>query len=139
MDSENAVSQCQVLGQPKYKTWADYRQGCLMSFHGGYDTQEQLGIFAHGMGTVFNLLEAQFPEPHEIARHRELLGEYQSFLKELVIGRKGYCGDHTIVTTQLGFERLQEMLKQVTAALEPNRSPESLAHEATADAIGEEK
>ena len=59
-------SQAQAINEPNYKTWGDYRKGCLMTFHGGYHNSEELRIFQHGMETVFNLLEAEFPEPKNI-------------------------------------------------------------------------
>lgn len=59
-------SQAQAIDEPIHKTWADYRNGCLMTFHGGYCDAEELSIFQHGMETVFNLLESEFPQPKEI-------------------------------------------------------------------------
>ena len=59
-------SQCQAINEPNYKTWNEYRRGCLLTFAGGYHEPETLRIFQHGMNTVFNLLESEFPQPFEI-------------------------------------------------------------------------
>lgn len=60
-------SQCQVIGKPPVKTWADYRQGCLDTYCGGHRDDGHLEAFRHGMETVFNLLEAEFP-PAELCQ-----------------------------------------------------------------------
>lgn len=54
-------SQIQAIGVPPPKTWQDYRDGCLMTFHGGYHDDVKLDTFQHGMNTVFNLLENELP------------------------------------------------------------------------------
>lgn len=59
-------SQCQAINEPNYKTWEEYRKGCLMTYSGGNDSADTLMAFRHGMETVFNLLEAEFPQPGEI-------------------------------------------------------------------------
>lgn len=55
-------SQIQAIGSPPPKTWADYRQGCLDTYHRGYRTEEEVKAFQHGMNTVFNLLESELPD-----------------------------------------------------------------------------
>lgn len=65
-------SQAQAIDAPNHKTWADYRKGCLMTFRGGYRDSEKLSIFQHGMETIFNLLEAEFPQPKEIFDNKPL-------------------------------------------------------------------
>lgn len=56
------ISQAQSLGIPKMRTWADYRDGCLATFNGGYKgNADHALVFRSGMGTVFNLLENEFP------------------------------------------------------------------------------
>ncbi len=62
------LSQAQVIGMPRMKTWDDYRHGCLTSFGGGYKEQRELDIFHHGIETVFNLLQAEFPPAEEIIK-----------------------------------------------------------------------
>jgi len=59
-------SQCQAINEPNYKTWDEYRKGCLSTFAGGYHNDGMLSAFQHGMNTVFNLLESEFPQPQEI-------------------------------------------------------------------------
>ena len=61
------MSQCQAISEPNYKTWDEYRRGCLATFGGGHHDDGNLDAFRHGMDTVFNLLEAEFPEPYHIA------------------------------------------------------------------------
>lgn len=63
---EKDRSQAQMYGAPKMKTWEDYREGCLATFGGGYQTQDELEIFRHGMGTIFNMLDSEFPCPTEM-------------------------------------------------------------------------
>ena len=57
-------SQVQAVNGPAPKTWNDYRQGCLSTFGGGHAGVEYLA-FQHGMNTVFNLLEHEFPPAEE--------------------------------------------------------------------------
>ena len=59
-------SQCQAINERDYKTWDEYRKGCLYTFRGGYHDVKELAIFHHGINTVFNLLENEFPEPYKI-------------------------------------------------------------------------
>ena len=59
-------SQCQAINERNYKTWDDYRRGCLATYAGGHHEPETIRAFQHGMNTVFNLLENEFPEPYEI-------------------------------------------------------------------------
>jgi hypothetical protein len=59
-------SQCQAINESNYKTWEEYRMGCLSTFAGGHHNDGMLSAFQHGMNTVFNLLEQEFPQPHEI-------------------------------------------------------------------------
>ena len=61
-------SQCQAINEPNYETWDEYRKGCLMTFAGGHHEPETLRAFQHGMNTVFNLLEAEFPSPRSEER-----------------------------------------------------------------------
>ena len=60
-------SQVQAVNAPPPKTWADYRQGCLSTYAGGHDEPAEYRAFQHGMETVFNLLEAEFP-PAELCK-----------------------------------------------------------------------
>ena len=59
-------SQCQAINEANYKSWNEYRRGCLSTFAGGYYDAKELRIFQHGMNAVFNLLEKEFPQPYEI-------------------------------------------------------------------------
>ena len=59
-------SQCQAINEPNYETWDEYRRRCFGTFGGGYQDATQSNAFQHGMETVFNLLEAEFPSPKEI-------------------------------------------------------------------------
>lgn len=61
------MSQCQVLGEKPVKTWKDYRNGCLATYAGGHHGDGHLDAFRHGMETVFNLLEEEFP-PAELCK-----------------------------------------------------------------------
>jgi hypothetical protein len=42
------------------KQWDECERGCMMTYGGGYRTEEEREIFRHGMGTVFNMLRAEF-------------------------------------------------------------------------------
>ena len=68
----NELSQVQVLGRPAPKTWDDYRQGCLSTYAGGHHEPAEFRAFQHGMNTVFNLLEAEFP-PAEVCSAASVL------------------------------------------------------------------
>ena len=59
------LSQAQVIGLSRVKTWDDYEAGCLASFGGGHRSDGHLEAFQHGMKTVFALLKAEFP-PAEV-------------------------------------------------------------------------
>ena len=63
---EVARSQVDAFGAKPVRTWADYRAGCLGTYGGGHEGKE-LDAFRHGMETVFNLLEAEFP-PAEVCK-----------------------------------------------------------------------
>jgi hypothetical protein len=82
-------SNCQAINEPDYETWADYRRGCLLTFHGGLDGQA-LANFQHGITTVFNLLEAEFPQPKDIrlAQRRTT----NTTLGSLYLCREAICG-----------------------------------------------
>ena len=54
-------SQADVFGRKPAETWTELEQACTETFNGGHHTDEAKGIFDHGMGTVFNLLRAEFP------------------------------------------------------------------------------
>ena len=60
------MSQCQVIGRPLNRTWKDYRNDCMDTYGGGHRNDGTLETFQHGMNTVFNLLDVEFPSPHEI-------------------------------------------------------------------------
>ena len=61
------MSQAQVIGLPKMRTWDDYEQGCLDTFAGGHRNDGMLDAFQHGMRTVFSLLRNEFP-PAELCK-----------------------------------------------------------------------
>ena len=69
-DWKSTWSQCEAVGEARYKTWAEYRRGCLSTFGGGRSGNE-LEAFKHGIDTVFNLLENEFPEPYRIWKQEE--------------------------------------------------------------------
>jgi hypothetical protein len=60
-------SQVDCFGLPPVRTWADYRRGCLGTYRGGHHDPESVAAFQHGMETVFNLLEREFP-PAELCK-----------------------------------------------------------------------
>jgi len=67
------ISQVTVIGRPQPKTWEDYRQGALANYSGGHHEEPAVGIFEHGMETVFNLLEAEFPDAQKCKAADDLL------------------------------------------------------------------
>jgi len=77
------LSQAQIVGKPRMKTWDDYEEGCLASFGGGHRADGHLEAFQHGMSTVFNLLRAEFP-PAEVCKVAAGLQNIVERLPELV-------------------------------------------------------
>jgi hypothetical protein len=67
------ISQVTVIGKPQPKSWADYRAGALANYGGGHRTDGHLEAFHHGIKTVFNLLEAEFPPAEQCKSAGELL------------------------------------------------------------------
>lgn len=65
-------SQVACIGLPHPQSWQDYREGCVGTFRGGHRGAEA-EAFAHGMETVFNLLEAEFPPAEQCKAATELL------------------------------------------------------------------
>ena len=61
------MSQIKAVFGPTLKSWDDYRQGCLSTYGGGHHEEATITAFRHGMNTVFNLLEAEFP-PAEVCK-----------------------------------------------------------------------
>lgn len=92
-------SQVYAIGAPTPKTWDDYEHGCLMTFGGGYQTDEERSIFHHGITTVFNLLRAEFPPAEQIkfgapeSVNAELLQAVREDLAELIGGSERFDGD----------------------------------------------
>lgn len=61
------ISQVTIVGKPQPRSWKDFRDGCLANYAGGHHNDGQLEAFRHGMETVFNLLESEFP-PAELCK-----------------------------------------------------------------------
>lgn len=74
-------SQVGMVGSPQPKSWAEYRKGCLDTYGGGHHDDGHLEAFRHGMETVFNLLEAEFPPAEECKASAEMA----EALKEAII------------------------------------------------------
>lgn len=63
-DKESQIagrSQSDPVGAPPATSWKEKRERCHMTFGGGYSDAPSLEAFRHGMDTVFNLIEAEFP------------------------------------------------------------------------------
>lgn len=88
-----SLSQAQVIGRPKMKSWDDYEQGCLASFGGGYCKEEDRAIFHHGMETVFNLLRSEFPRAEACKASGDLL-EACKLLLQTVDVPEANCSCH---------------------------------------------
>lgn len=73
-----SLSQCQVIGEPRVKTWEDYRRGCLATFGGGHHSDGMLTAFQQGMQTIFNLLESEFPPAEDCRKNAEELAELRA-------------------------------------------------------------
>ncbi len=71
------MSQVQVIGLPRPKTWADYENGCLATFGGGHRGDE-LDAFQHGMQTVFNLLRSEFPPAEQCKAAPQLVAALEA-------------------------------------------------------------
>jgi hypothetical protein len=77
-------SQVHVVGESAPKTWADYRKGCLSTYGGGHHGKE-VEAFQHGMETVFNLLEAEFPPAEQCKAVPALIAACENCLATLLI------------------------------------------------------
>ena len=60
-------SQVDCINGPHCKSWEDYRRGAHATFNGGHHDDPAHSAFHHGMDTVFNLLEGEFP-PAELCK-----------------------------------------------------------------------
>ena len=65
-------SQCNAINELDHEIWEDYRKGCISTYTGGYHEPETYAAFKHGMETVFNLLEAEFPQPYKIFANKQM-------------------------------------------------------------------
>jgi len=86
------ISQVTVIGRPQPKTWDDYRQGALANYGGGHHTDGHLEAFHHGMETVFNLLESEFPDAQKCKAADDLLNALKALFALLdpdIGGSKG--------------------------------------------------
>ena len=100
MSEINEMSQAQVIGRPKMRTWDDYEQGCLDTFAGGHRSDGMLGrsrinAFQHGMRTVFSLLRNEFP-PAELCKQAGEIERLRNALLEchrLVCTKDDCCLD----------------------------------------------
>ena len=93
-------SQVQCINGPPPKTWDDYRKGCFWTFRGGHEEHEAQAAFIHGMDTVFNLLEAEFPPAELCQAGPDLLaacGETDRLLYQVA----EWMADHGGMSTQL--------------------------------------
>ena len=77
------MSQIDIIGLPKAKSWDEYEFGCLTTFGGGYRSNEEWEIFHHGIVTVFNLLRAEFPSPELCKSSPDLLAILEELMCEV--------------------------------------------------------
>ncbi len=106
-------SQSQAINQKEHKTWEDYRDGCLNTYRGGHDEDDGLSIFHHGINTVFNLLEKEFPQPHEIFKATEPFAE--------LLRAANYLADSLDIAEAPERGHAQVMaLRNVTITIGPN-------------------
>lgn len=77
----STISQVTIVGLPQPKSWTDYRRGCLANYAGGHHSDGHLEAFQHGMETVFNLLEAEFPPAEQCKAAPELLAACRGLLQ----------------------------------------------------------
>lgn len=93
-----SISQATIVGLPQPQSWDEYERGCLATFGGGYQTEEEREIFRHGMKTVFNLLRAEFP-PAQVCKtsagQRDVLLAECEFLQDLAeeVGAESRVGN----------------------------------------------
>lgn len=71
--SESSWSQVQAINEPAPTSWDDYERGCLLTYRGGHHDEPELAAYQHGMGTVFNLLRAEFPPAEQCKAAPDLL------------------------------------------------------------------
>ena len=79
-------SQVDGIGAPRVRTWPDYRRGCLLTYGGGHHTDGHLDAFRHGMETVFNLLEAEFPPAEQCKAVPELVAALKALYNICEVG-----------------------------------------------------
>lgn len=78
------ISQVTIIGRPQPQSWADYRHGALENYGGGHRTDGHLAAFHHGIETVFNLLEGEFPPAEQCKAAPEMLAALQRVTKWLI-------------------------------------------------------
>jgi len=66
MSAKKQMSQATIIGRPPPETWQELARDCIGAFGGGHQTSEARRIFHHGIQTVFNLLEGEFPSLAEV-------------------------------------------------------------------------
>jgi len=81
------LSQVTIIGKPQPKTWDDFRCGCHSNFFGGYHEPETNRAFHNGMGTVFNLLESEFPPAEQCQAAPKLLEALKAIISTMKLGK----------------------------------------------------
>jgi hypothetical protein len=81
--SEPKFSQVSCVGFPPPKSWDDYDEGCQLTYSGGHHEKEARDAFKHGMGTVFNLLRAEFPPAEMCKAAPALYAACQALVKQI--------------------------------------------------------
>lgn len=107
-------SQVQMIGAAPLKTWQEYREGALSTYGGGYRSDDDLKAFHHGIETIFNLLEAEFPKaafckaaPAMAALLRTELESLDRWLQDQS------CSDETLGEMLVREDEIQKLLKDL--------------------------
>jgi len=83
MSEKKQMSQATIIGRPPPETWQELARDCIGAFGGGHQTSEARRIFHHGIQTVFNLLEGEFPSLAEVKGIEGLRAEVARLTGEL--------------------------------------------------------
>ena len=75
-------SQCVSPSHKAPLAWDGYRTSCHSTYNGGHHDEDTRKAFHHGMDTVFNLLEAEFPGPVLCKASPDLLKACKGMLTE---------------------------------------------------------
>jgi len=120
MSEKKQMSQATIIGRPPPETWQELARDCIGAFGGGHQTSEARRIFHHGIQTVFNLLEGEFPSLAEVKGIEGLRAE--------VARLRGLGVDNEVLRNEVGTLRASLSL-HLTRNTELHHQGNQLANE----------